>query len=432
METGEKAETRTKGAFFYGWWILLTGTLCYIYALSTMYATTIFFPSIQKELGWTRADLAYVFSAFSWMMGLWGPLSGWICDRIGNRKTILLGLIIVAAGLLLLATADQIWQVFVYYSLLSAFGAVTAGPIGVQSLIRKWFMRKAGTANGILNAIWGATAALLFPLLGAIAVVSGWRLTLAVSTIAFAGFSILFTFIVIRDTPESKGLNVDGVSNDELAKIRASMASRGAGFAEQSMTRNEAMKTPQFWLTAVASGLQSTAATGIGGQITMIALSVGMPAAQAGTAMTAFMIPSIFGRFAGGWLGDRFGKRRIIIISALISAVIMFCGYLFTRDIVTMYVFLFFAGLIMMMAQVLYSPTWGDMYGRRNLAGIIGSAAVVVGLILGIGPLLSGLISQATGSYNVFFLILAVFYVLQAILMLLKRPTRIELGNKGS
>ena len=195
------------------------------------------------------------------------------------------------------------------------------------------------------------------------------------------------------------------------------------------MTRNEAMKTPQFWLNGVAQGVQSAAAAGIIGQITMIALSVGLPAAQTGTAATAFMVPSILGRLAGGWLGDKFGKRQTIIVSGIASAAIMLGGYLFAKNVVTMYVFLALAGLAMMTGTVLYPPAWGDMFGRRNLSGIMGIAGFVSGLIYGIGPLLSGLISQSTGSYNIFFLTLSGFYIVQVILILLKKPTRIELVN---
>ena len=380
-------------------------------------------------MGWTSADLGFVFSAYTWGTCLWAPIVGWVCDRIGNRKTIIVGLILSTAGALLLATVQNIWQVYLYYSFFIGFSVSMTLTITVQSLIRKWFMRKAGTASGILNAVTAAAAALLLPLLTGIAAAWGWRPTLAVATVLMQGIGVFFAFFVIRDTPESKGLNVDGVSDEELQKIRAALTSRGPAVGELSMTRNEAMKTPQFWLNGVAQGVQSAAAAGIIGQITMIALSVGLPAAQTGTAATAFMVPSILGRLAGGWLGDKFGKRQTIIVSGIASATIMLGGYLFAKNVVTMYVFLALAGLAMMTGTVLYPPAWGDMFGRRNLSGIMGIAGFVSGLIYGIGPLLSGLISQSTGSYNIFFLTLSGFYIVQVILILLKKPTRIELVN---
>lgn len=48
------------------------------------------FPLIKQQLGLTDVQLGVVGAAFMWMYALFGPLAGWMCDRL-PRKTLVLG-----------------------------------------------------------------------------------------------------------------------------------------------------------------------------------------------------------------------------------------------------------------------------------------------------------------------------------------------------
>jgi MFS family permease len=48
------------------------------------------FPLIKQQLGLTDVQLGIVGAAFMWMYALFGPLAGWLCDRL-PRKTLVLG-----------------------------------------------------------------------------------------------------------------------------------------------------------------------------------------------------------------------------------------------------------------------------------------------------------------------------------------------------
>jgi MFS family permease len=48
------------------------------------------FPLIKQQLGLTDVQLGIVGAAFMWMYALFGPLAGWLCDRL-SRKTLVLG-----------------------------------------------------------------------------------------------------------------------------------------------------------------------------------------------------------------------------------------------------------------------------------------------------------------------------------------------------
>jgi predicted MFS family arabinose efflux permease len=51
------------------------------------------FPLIKQQLGLTDVQLGIVGAAFMWMYALFGPLAGWLCDRLPRKALVLGGLI---------------------------------------------------------------------------------------------------------------------------------------------------------------------------------------------------------------------------------------------------------------------------------------------------------------------------------------------------
>jgi MFS family permease len=51
------------------------------------------FPLIKQQLGLTDVQLGIVGAAFMWMYALFGPLAGWLCDRLPRKNLVLGGLI---------------------------------------------------------------------------------------------------------------------------------------------------------------------------------------------------------------------------------------------------------------------------------------------------------------------------------------------------
>jgi MFS family permease len=51
------------------------------------------FPLLKQQLGLTDVQLGIVGAAFMWMYALFGPLAGWLCDRLPRKNLVLGGLI---------------------------------------------------------------------------------------------------------------------------------------------------------------------------------------------------------------------------------------------------------------------------------------------------------------------------------------------------
>lgn len=414
--------TAARKGIFYGWWVAIACSI--IYGLSSIghYATSIFFPFISAEMGWTEADLGMVFSIYLWIFVAGGFLAGYLVDRIGGRKTFIIGAVIGCTGLVLLSTINSLTQVFIYYSVIASVGIAMQLVIPTQAVARKWFVKRAGLVAGIIAATFGLTSALLFPLLTQLAAAQGWQSTLWQCAIAVEAVVILLAVFVVRDTPESIGLHPDGA----LEPIGGAVQSGDNVPLEPYYNLRQALKMPQVWLIAVAVGFASMVVVTFIGHLTMWGVKVGIESAATGTLMTAWAIPSIVARVGGGWLGDRLGKRPVLIGVCAILIGVMIYGWLGVDSPGSLYAFSIAGGFFMIVPVVLGTPLLGDLFGRRYLGTIGGFLGILGGLIAGLGPWLWGYVATTTGSYNPVLLYMAIGYAISCICVAFIKPTDVE------
>lgn len=424
------AGAKPKSKFYYGWWVAIGVTIVYCAYCSINWVNTICFPLLQKEFGWTATDLGLLMAISTWGSVLWSPIGGWICNRLGNRRTILIFFFLDAGVVLLYTTITALWQMVIYYSILAGFFNVTGSMVATMSLPRKWFIKHAGLATGLTGGVWGFISSVVFPGMSFLGAALGWRQAIFILVPIYAVIGIVTAVFLIHNSPEERGLHPDGVSDEDFKKLQAAMA---AGNREEtSMTLGQALRTPQLWMLGIAYGLTMDELGVIQGQSTVMATTYGVPIALAGIAMSALMIPAIISRTAIGPMGDRWGRRRMLIWSSAVAALVEVGGWLFVQDETTLLVFLVILGLTMMAGMTLVPPLCGDLFGRKNLAQIWGVCFAISSLVSGFVSLLTGYIRTVTGTYNLVFLVLAVNFVAQIILVVLfLRPTGVERQNLG-
>lgn len=416
--------TKGEGGLFYGWWVIFGCFFIYGFGAVMHYSFTIYAPSILEEMHWTRAQFGNVYSAYLYVLLILGVLAGWFVDRFGPRLSILIGSVIGAIGIVLFSTTQSILEAYIYYAGIISVAVVMQMALPTQTLARRWFLRRASLATGALMSSFGLIGAILFPLLAKMAVAYGWRPVMMWSGITMEIIIFVMALVLVKDSPESMGLHMDGMSDAEAKPL---MGELGTAIAEEPyMTRGEALKTPQFWITGLSLALAGMIFAGFMGHITMIGLSVGMTVAQAALVMSAWALPSVVGRFGGGWAADRLGKRKAFVVFGSLAGLGYFFAWLFADSPTPLYIFAIWSGLVMSPILVILPPFFGDLFGRRHLASILGLFGLFNGVFAGIGPLIAGRIAEATNSYQLLYLCGAVANVLFVATIFLVKPTRVE------
>ena len=70
-------------------------------AYGVWYSFAVFLVALLRDFGWSRSVVAGAFSTFTLVHGLLAYPIGWLCDRIGPRRLVLAGGVLLAAGLVL-------------------------------------------------------------------------------------------------------------------------------------------------------------------------------------------------------------------------------------------------------------------------------------------------------------------------------------------
>jgi len=405
--------------FFYGWWVIVALFFVGMFSPMGRYSLTALAPFIQEELLWTKSQIGMAFSIHLWVYSFLVLLVGWMVDRIGSRRLIFLGGLILLIAIILLSRVSTLWQFYLFFGVITALGVSMTHFAPNQATSRKWFIKKAGLAGGIIAAAVGVGSAVLSPVLTISASSIGWRTTWFICALGFGIIIMLLAWLVIRDTPESMGLHPDGMAE---APAEADIASLEAG--EAVWSSKEALRTSSFWLLVVAFSLGFMPLGGMMTHVVMWGVDLGEPLATAGIFMTAFTFPTILIRILGGWLGDRYGKRRMLILAYCASLLIMVGAWLTVGSKSSLFIIAILFGMSSGLPIAVFVPYLGDLFGRASLGTLVGILTCGSTFIGGFGPLIWGSIADITGSYNPACLVSAIAYAMAIVALVLLKSEK--------
>ncbi|MDH4068157.1 MAG: MFS transporter [Dehalococcoidia bacterium] len=410
-----------KQPVFYGWWIVLG--LFAIDAVASLgrYNLAAFLPFIMDEMGWGRETISLAQSIAIWLYALSVVLSGVLVDRIGSRKTFLMGGAITILGWALFSIVQAPWQLYLCYGVLLALAVGMTHYVPVMATIRKWFVKRAGVVAGVTGSAWALGNAIFMPVMTGMAASQGWRHTSLVLGICFGALIILCALFVVRDTPESVGLRPDGEISAPSVDPAASI--------EISWDVKRALKTSQFLLLFLTYSVYNIGLNGLAAHGVTWGTELGCPEATAGIFSTAFAVPWIVGCVAGGWLGDRYGKTNVMPVGLIIATAAMLYGGLGVHSQQGLMALSIGVGFGTGLQVPLYAALLGDLFGRARVGSLFGILTFGYGLIGGWGPLIWATLREATGSYNDAALLSTVCYAMAAVALLLVRPMKVRGGT---
>ena len=113
------------------------------------YGLPFFFDFMVKEFGYSRAEVTSGNAVGKLLVApLFGFLAGWLIDRYGPRRLMMLGAVFMGIAFIGLSYSSSLWMFYVFY-VFNALGYVFGGPLPCQVLISRWFDKNRGKAMGI-------------------------------------------------------------------------------------------------------------------------------------------------------------------------------------------------------------------------------------------------------------------------------------------
>ena len=127
---------------FYGWWIVgVAGFMITLMSVCVFQGLGTLLVGLERHFGWSRTAISGAFALSRIEGAVLGPIGGFLVDRLGSRRLIFIGYIIMGFGFLLLSRVDSLWQFYGAF-LVITLGSGLGGWLANLSLINNWFARR--------------------------------------------------------------------------------------------------------------------------------------------------------------------------------------------------------------------------------------------------------------------------------------------------
>jgi MFS family permease len=311
------------------------------------------------------------------------PLGG-LTARVGPRRLVLAGGLLLVGGLLLDSVVQRPWQLYLAFGVVTALGVACAGWVPAVILVRGWYPHRFGTALGITGAGIGLGIAVVVPACQSMIDLLGWRWAFRVIAVAVVAWIVPASLWVVRESPP----------------VRRSDPPRAAGEGYDA-TLADALRTRGFWLLAAMQVLMSFANQMLLVHQVAYLVDAGIPTFVAASVVGVIGVASIVGKAGGGFISDVIGRRPTYTIGS--GCVVTSMGVLALVAVWPRPAWAYLYGVLIGIgyaAPAALSPALiGDVFRGRHFGPIFGMLQVAGALGAAVGPWAAGRVFDTTGSY---------------------------------
>ena len=439
---------------FYGWWlVIITGSVMVISTTPMFHAMGLWFVALENTFGWTRTQLSLAFAFTRVEGGILGPIEGYLTDRFGPRRLVMIGMIIMGLGWLLFSQVRETSDVpyvrdlplhvlpdfmqplvppLIFYGvyMLIAFGQGIGSWLPLMTMLNNWFNRRRATAMGWSNSISRLGSLMLIPAI-AWAIDPeferlGWRLTVVIIGVAILVVALPLTFL-IRNRPEDYGLLPDGDKPEDLGahtRGQPGSSSHPASAGQVDFTLRQALRTRSFWLISFGHGFTSMILLALMAHLAPMLTDRGYSLQTAAYVITAYTVVSMVFQIVGGFVGDRMPKRLALFIFTWIQASGVFVLTFGPATLPVAFGFALLFGIGFGGRNPLTVSIRGEYFGRKSFGSIMGVGQVPMNVLLLIAPVFAGVMRDTTDDYTTAFGVLACLNMLGGVLLLMARNPR--------
>ena len=388
--------------------------------------------ALELQFGWSRAQLTGAFSMAQLEGSIIGPLMGYLIDRLGPRRMVLIGMVITGLGFLLFSRTENIFTFYLSYGLIM-LGTAAGTWLPYMSVVNRWFVRKRGLAMAIAGEGSPLGGLVLLPIL-AWAVTPGshgWSVTAQWIGVVFLCLAWPMSRL-IRVRPEDYGLRPDGDPPDQVVREAVRPVRRAASPDQLQFTGRQAIRTHAFWLITFGHACSSILFATLTVHLVPMLTDRGLSLQAAANMFSLVMGVAAIFQLIGGYAGDRLPKNAVIAFFGFIQA----GGFLMAVLVDSFPMAVLFAitfGVGFGGRNPLTTAIRGDYFGEKAFATITGISSAPMYALMLAAPLFAAFMFDATESYTVSFLIIGGLGVMSGVLFLLaKKPTSLPQERRAS
>ncbi len=300
-----------------GRWLLLPlGTVSHL-CMGTVYAWSVFRQPLEKalSLGATQSMLPYTVALLCFALLM--PAGGQLMPRLGPRRVMLAGGVVMALGYLLASRSQSLGQLVLTYGVIvgSGVGLAYGVPLAVAA---RWFPDRQGLAMGLVVLGFGLSPLITAPLAHRLIATQGLGSTLQLLGVAFLVLMVAVALTMVLPPPgwqPPPGSRRRGRSAPAAGGAPGSAISAAPGSALPLRSRTFG----GLWLCYGIGALLGLSAIGISSPVGLEVIAI--QPATAAASISLFAVFNGASRPLFGWLCDRMRPWQVATLAYLLVLV---------------------------------------------------------------------------------------------------------------
>lgn len=367
------------------WLVLLAAAGVYALTMGTRQSMGLFLGPINTATGLGLGSISLAFAVGQLWWGLTQPFAGAVADRVGAGRVIFTGVLLVALGTFITPYMTTTLGLVLAIGVLSAGGAGIAGTsVLMAATMRLVPAENRGLASGIVNAGGSMGQFLVLPLAGMLMVGVGWANT--IQWLALLVLLALPAAFVLRGSASSA----------------AAPGTRPVGAREAV---GIALRNPSYLMLSAGFFVCGFHVAFLATHLPGVVAACGLSPQMSAWALAVLGLFNIVGSIAIGWA---MGRWRMKSLLSLLYAVRGLAVLLFMLAPKNELVVLVFAAVMGISYLSTVPPTAGlvaSFFGPANMGTLFGLVLLAHQVGAFLGAWLGGVVFQATGSYDLVWII---------------------------
>ena len=363
----------------YRWVIVVLGGLMGCVAIGAMFSLAVFLAPMSAQTGWSRAGISFAMTINFLVMAFgsfgWGAAS----DRWGARVVTLCGAVLLGAALTLASRSGSLGGFQLTFGVLVGLAA-SAFFAPMIATVTGWFETRRNLAVSLVSAGMGMAPLTISPFASWLITHHGWRA--AMFWIGIMAWVLLIpAALFVRRPPVASA----GDATARPARPDKSEVGR-------------ALSSPQFLVLGFTFMLCCMAHSGPIFHVVSYAMYCGLGPMAAVSVYSVEGLAGLGGRVVVGLLADRFGAKRVLIVT-LVTQAVAIAAYLRVNQLAEFYTLAVIFGVAYGGGMPLYASLARDYFGQHIMGTVFGAATMLSSLGMALGPVAGGWVFDTFHDY---------------------------------
>jgi len=380
--------------FYYGWLMVPVAVIAQaVTGVGQTYGVSVFNPSLLETLGISLSALTGAYMVGTLLASLPQSYIGSLMDRFGIRWVMTAVVVLLGGACLFFSTVNSLWTLVLGFFLLRLLGqgglSLLAGNIPAM-----WFREKLGTVTGIVSGGFSISMAVIPAFFLTLIIRLGWRAAYARLGVLVWIIMLPLLILIFRNNPGEVKQQIDGTNESD------GTVGKQNTFGQNSLDLKTARKTPAFWILLINVSLWAMIVTAIFFNLLSIFGSQGITSSVAAATYTTYAAASLITQIIAGPIANRGPLQYLLLgcMSALAAGVVVLTLATSTWLAHSYAVLLGIStGLISLVGGTMFAR----YFGRKHLGKLRGSVITAQVASSSLGPFITGMIFDLTGSFQI-------------------------------